>query len=130
MNEYAAMAMSKMRIPAEDESFGSRLQREYRMANLSMLIGKIDDAEKTYAQLRQATNDASVVFQMELRLREVEARKLEAQGKLRDALDIYEDILHKRGMPEDQLPADFKPIVRYRNELRKKIANTPADTTR
>lgn len=124
MNKYATIAMASMQKPVPNESMGMALQRHYRMGNLSLAIGNLTDAERIYKQLRGATSDKSIIVQMDLRLMEIQAHKLEDEGKFAEALAKYEDVIKLRGTPEDQLTPDFKPALRRRNALRQRLGDT------
>lgn len=130
MNEYAAIAIQQFK----KEPGGTPavwLQRQYRLANLYLLIGDYDNAANIYRDLPQRTNDPGVAAQMKVHLREIDGRKLEDKGDKAGALAIYEDLLKNKTMSDEDIPLDFKPLLRHRNALRKQlgVAQVPPATT-
>jgi tetratricopeptide (TPR) repeat protein len=119
--KYAAIAVNIFEHEKPDEDPNRALQQKYRLANLYTLSGRYDDAIKAYKELQQAVKEKPMGGPLSFRIMEVEARKKDAAGDKRGALDKYEEMLRSIGVPEEQLSADFRPIIDKRNALRKEL---------
>jgi tetratricopeptide (TPR) repeat protein len=118
--KYALIAIDIFEHEKLDEDPNRALQQKYRLANLYTLSERYDDAIKAYKELREAVKEKAM-GPLSFRIIEVEARKKEAAGDKRGALDKYEEMVRGLGIPEEQLPPDMRPIIDKRNALRKEL---------
>lgn len=118
--KYAAIALELFQQEKQESDPNRELQRKFRLANLYVLSGKYDEGAKIFEELKQATNENGP-GPMTFRLLEIQARKLEAAGNKQEALKKYDEMILMTGTPEDQLPADFKPIIEKRKKIREEL---------
>lgn len=118
--KYAAIALGYLNNDKQESDPNRELQRKFRLANLYVLSGKYDEGAKIFEELKKATNENGP-GPMTFRLLEISARKFEAAGNKQAALAKYDEMIQMVGVPEEQLPADFKPMLAKRNKLRQEL---------
>jgi tetratricopeptide (TPR) repeat protein len=94
----------------------------YTKATLAVYAGRLDEAKQHFERLKVVRKESE--FAINLKIMEVEARKLELAGKKREAYDLFSQILEMTGIPEEQLPADFLYHRRRRAALAKELGIT------
>ncbi len=120
--KYAAIALDIFLKDANEEGGDPQraIQKKYRLGVLYTLSGKYAEAEKVFKELKQSTGEKGM-GPIEFKIMENDAKRLEAKGDKRAALDKFEEMLRVTGVPEEQLPQDFKPLVAKRDALKKAL---------
>ncbi len=118
--KYASIALGLIGDDKQESDPNREMQRKFRLANLYVLSGKYDEGAKIFEELKKATNENGP-GPMTFRLLEISARKFEAAGNKQAALAKYDEMLMMVGVPEDQMPADFKPMLERRRKLREAL---------
>jgi tetratricopeptide (TPR) repeat protein len=118
--KYAAIALGYLNNDIQETDPNREMQRKFRLANLYVLSGKYDEGAKIFEELKKATNENGP-GPMTFRLLEISARKFEAAGNKQAALAKYDEMIQMVGVPEEQMPADFQPMLAKRNKLRQEL---------
>lgn len=118
--KYAAIALGYLTTDKQESEPNREMQRKFRLANLYVLSGKYDEGAKIFEELKKATNENGP-GPMTFRLLEISARKFEAAGDKQAALAKYDEMVQMVGVPEEQMPDDFKPMLERRRKLREAL---------
>ncbi|HEY6171852.1 MAG TPA: DUF2723 domain-containing protein [Candidatus Kapabacteria bacterium] len=118
--KYAAIALGYLNNGKQETDPNREMQRKFRLANLYVLSGKYDEGAKIFEELKIATNENGP-GPMTFRLLEISARKFEAAGNKQAALAKYDEMVLMVGVPEEQMPDDFQPMLERRRKLREAL---------
>jgi tetratricopeptide (TPR) repeat protein len=118
--KYAGIALAYLSQDKQESDPNREMQRKFRLGNLYVLSGKYDEAAKIFEELKKTTNENGP-GPLTFRLLEVAARRFEAAGNKQAALAKYDEMVQMIGVPEEQIPDDFKPMLGRRKKLRQEL---------
>lgn len=101
--------------PGGSESEERRhLSFQFMRSGLDMILGKYDEAIVLFGELQKATNDKSFA----IKAAEAQALKLLRSGNKAAALAKYDEAIKMLGVPEEQIPPEYKSLIQKRDALK------------
>ncbi len=93
----------------------AHLQIQFMRAGLDIILGRYDEAISLYSILAKATNDTRTFG---VKTAEAQALKLVRSGNKAAAAAKYDEAIKMLGVPEDQIPPEYKYLVQKKDELK------------
>ncbi|MDP4219648.1 MAG: DUF2723 domain-containing protein [Bacteroidota bacterium] len=102
-------------VPGGTENDERRhLSFNYMRSGLYVILGKYDEAIALFNELQKATNDKSFAIKAD----EAQALKFLKAGNKAAAMAKYDEAIKMLGVPEEQIPPEFKYLIEKRDALK------------
>jgi hypothetical protein len=128
--EYAKMTADRIREVMQDpnwrdnDRYAHSMRVDYTFADMLLKAGEYDSARAQFLILKAAAPQNQAIY-YELKAAEVDARKLEAEGKKQEAYQKYNDVLSQFVQAGGNPSHDMPDVIARRDALAKVLGVTP-----